>query len=78
MLGRPFKRETPSTTTPAGKKNKMEKIDINALRSKFKSIIRKINGKSPLSPWFQIEAMPMGSGRTHMDIEEGDPNLEDD
>ena len=59
----------------------MEKIDINALRAKFKSIIRKINGKSPLSPWFPIEAMPMGSGRTHMDIEdieEGDPNLEND
>jgi hypothetical protein len=66
--------------TPAGK-NKMEKIDINDLRAKFKSIIRKINGKSPLSPWFQIEAMPMGSGRTHMDIEdieEGDPDLEED
>lgn len=59
----------------------MEKIDINTLRSKFKSIIRKINGKSPLSPWFPIEAMPMGSGRTHMDIEdieEGDPDLEED
>jgi hypothetical protein len=59
----------------------MEKIDINDLRSKFKSIIRKINGKSRLSSSFPIEAMPMGSGRTHMDIEdieEGDPNPEEE
>jgi len=55
--------------------------DLSILRAKFKSIIRKINGKSPLSSSYQIEAWPMGSGRTHMDIEdieEGDPNLEDD
>jgi hypothetical protein len=66
---------------PTGKKYKMEKIDINDLRSKFKSIIRKINVKSPLSSSYQIEAWPMGSGRTHMDIEdieEGDPDLEED
>jgi len=59
----------------------MEKIDINTLRSRFKSIIRKINGKSPLSSSYQIEAWPMGSGRTHMDIEdieEGGPDLEED
>ncbi len=52
--------------------------DLGILRAKFKSIIRKINGKSPLSSSYQIEAWPMGSGRTHMDIEdieEGDPNL---
>ena len=59
----------------------MEKIDIKDLRSKFKSIIRKINGKSHWSSSFPIEAMPIGSGRTHMDIEdieEGDPNPEED
>jgi hypothetical protein len=59
----------------------MEKIDTNDLRSKFKSIVRKINGKSQLPSSFPIEAMPIGSGRTHMDIEdieEGDPNLEED
>jgi hypothetical protein len=57
----------------------MEKIDINDLRSKFKSIIRKINGKAPSS--FPIEAVPIRFGRTHTDIEdieEGDPDLEED
>jgi hypothetical protein len=54
----------------------MEKIDVNTLVSKFKSIIRKINGKAPSS--FPIEAVPIRSGRTHMDIEEGDPDLEED
>ena len=59
----------------------MEKIDINDLRVKFKSIIRKINGKSRLSSSFHIEAVPIRFGRTHMDIddiEEGDPNPEED
>jgi len=59
----------------------MEKIDIDILRSKFKSIIRKINGKSHWSSSFPIEAVPIRFGRTHMDIddiEEGDPNPEED
>jgi hypothetical protein len=55
--------------------------DLSILRAKFKSIIRKINGKSRLSSSYQIEAVPIRFGRTHMDIddiEEGDPDLEED
>jgi hypothetical protein len=52
--------------------------NINDIRLRFLAIARIINGKGGYISSLSHLMKPIGSGLTHMDFEEGDPNLEED
>jgi hypothetical protein len=52
--------------------------NINDIRLRFLAIARMINGKGGHISTLSHLMKPIGRGLTHMDFEEGDPDLEED